>query len=60
MPKKGKQCPRCNKFSEEFVETLWRGPNGMRRYLLCPKCSASVSSPSKSDSQTEKKVLPGE
>lgn len=32
------KCEQCGKPSNDIVIILKQGPNGFRRYKLCPKC----------------------
>ena len=36
-------CAKCRKPAPVYSLVLWRGPNGYRRYKLCPACEDAVN-----------------
>ncbi len=40
-----KQCEKCGMPSQTLAEILMRGPNGYRRYKVCPKCAPANQKP---------------
>jgi endogenous inhibitor of DNA gyrase (YacG/DUF329 family) len=44
------KCAKCGKPTSEFKMILWtRGPNGNRRYAICPKCEPAVEADNNKD-----------
>jgi len=40
-----KKCQKCGKPAEELTIALTHGPNGFRRYSVCPKCARTSIQP---------------